>query len=135
MGSQAHTSTITLPEALELCLASIEEVKTAYSEAARLQTKLVELEKVATHKNTVDADLVKQTVRNLVASAYVEPAYAEKLATELQDNPTAALHLIQRFIENSTPPFSEGQGVAKLASGDATTNDPDGWFNVVSRGA
>ena len=138
MGEKTTNSAVTLPEVIDICLSSLEEVKTAYSEASKLQDKLVELEKVAAAApkyKEIDSELVTQTVRNLVASSFLESAHAEKLATELKRNPEAALHLVQRFIEISAPPFSEGQGVDKIASEDNTLGDPDGWSNVVSYGA
>lgn len=124
------------PELLDICLDALEEVKAAYVEAQQQQNRIVELEKVAAVKSTnVDAALVDQTIRNLVASSFLEADHSEKLASEIKKDPAVALRLVQRFIEISTPPFSEGQGVAKTASEDTNLGDPDGWSRVLSKGA
>lgn len=126
-----------LPEVVNLCLESLEEVKKAYSEAKSLRTRVVELEKVAAEKSAskMDEALVRQTVRNLVASSFLEAEHSEKLASEIINDPSVAIKLVQRFIEISAPPFSEGQGVAKAASAETDLGDPDGWSRVVAKGA
>lgn len=127
-----------LPEIFSICLESLEEVKKAYSEAAQLRSKVIELEKVASVKveaPKVDTELVDQTIRNLVASSFLEVEHSEKLASEIKSDPSVALRLVQRFIEISTPPFSEGQGVMKAASEGNNLGDPDGWSRVLSDGA
>jgi hypothetical protein len=136
--SSSNSATL-IPDILSICLESLEEVKKAYSEAQQLQNRVVELEKVASEHTTVtatiDADLVNQTVRNLVASSFLNAEYSEKLASEIQRDPAIALRLVQRFIEISTPAFSEGQGVEKLASEETKQDDPDGWSRLISQGA
>lgn len=128
-----------IPEILNICLESLEEVKKAYSEAQQLQNRVVELEKVASEQPTgtepIDSDLVNQTVRNLVASSFLNAEHSEKLASEIHRDPAIALRLVQRFIEISTPPFSEGQGVEKSASEETKQDDPDGWSRLISQGA
>lgn len=126
-----------LPEILSICLEALEEVKAAYHQARQHQARVVELEKVASENSTpkVDAALVDQTIRNLVASSFLEHEHSEKLASEIKKDPAVALRLVQRFIEISTPPFSEGQGVQKAASEDTNLGDPDGWTRVVTKGA
>ncbi len=122
---------------LDICLEALEEVKAAYFEAQQQQNRIVELEKVAAEAKTIkiDAALVDQTIRNLVASSFLDADHSEKLASEIKQDPAVALRLVQRFIEISTPPFSEGQGVAKTASEDTNLGDPDGWSRVLSKGA
>ncbi len=122
---------------LDICLEALEEVKAAYFEAQQQQNRIVELEKVAAEAKTtkIDAALVDQTIRNLVASSFLDADHSEKLASEIKQDPAVALRLVQRFIEISTPPFSEGQGVAKAASEDTNLGDPDGWSRVLSKGA
>jgi len=124
-------------EILDICLEALEEVKAAYVEAQQQQNRIVELEKVAAEVKApkIDAALVDQTIRNLVASSFLEADHSEKLASEIKKDPAVALRLVQRFIEISTPPFSEGQGVAKTASEDTNLGDPDGWSRVLSKGA
>jgi hypothetical protein len=124
-------------EILDICLEALEEVKAAYVEAQQQQKRVVELEKVASEIQTtkIDAALVDQTIRNLVASSFLEAGHSEKLASEIKKDPAVALRLVQRFIEISTPPFSEGQGVAKTASEDTNLGDPDGWSRILSKGA
>jgi hypothetical protein len=124
-------------EILDICLDALEEVKAAYVEAQQQQSRVVELEKVAAEAaNTkIDAALVDQTIRNLVASSFLEADHSEKLASEIKKDPAVALRLVQRFIEISTPPFSEGQGVQKTASEDTNLGDPDGWSRILSKGA
>jgi len=124
-------------EILDICLDALEEVKAAYVEAQQQQNRIVELEKVAAEVSTtkIDAALVDQTIRNLVASSFLEADHSEKLASEIKKDPAVALRLVQRFIEISTPPFSEGQGVAKTASEDINLGDPDGWSRILSKGA
>lgn len=124
-------------EILDICLEALEEVKAAYFEAQQKQNRIVELEKVAAQAQThkIDAALVDQTIRNLVASSFLEADHSEKLASEIKQDPAVALRLVQRFIEISTPPFSEGQGVQKTASEDTNLGDPDGWSRVLSKGA
>jgi hypothetical protein len=124
-------------EILDICLEALEEVKAAYVEAQQQQNRIVELEKVAAEAKTpkIDAALVDQTIRNLVASSFLEADHSEKLASEIKQDPAVALRLVQRFIEISTPPFSEGQGVAKAASEDTNLGDPDGWSRILSKGA
>jgi hypothetical protein len=124
-------------EILDICLEALEEVKAAYAEAQQQHNRVVELEKVAavTHTIKIDAALVDQTIRNLVASSFLEADHSEKLASEIKKDPAVALRLVQRFIEISTPPFSEGQGVAKTASEDTNLGDPDGWSRILSKGA
>jgi len=124
-------------EILDICLDALEEVKAAYVEAQQQQSRVVELEKVAAEAtNTkIDAALVDQTIRNLVASSFLEAGHSEKLASEIKKDPAVALRLVQRFIEFSTPPFSEGQGVEKTASEDTNLGDPDGWSRILSKGA
>jgi hypothetical protein len=122
-------------EILDICLEALEEVKAAYVEAQQQQKRVVELEKVASETQTtkIDAALVDQTIRNLVASSFLESDHSEKLASEIKKDPAVALRLVQRFIEISTPPFSEGQGVAKTASEDTNLGDPDGWSRILSK--
>jgi hypothetical protein len=124
-------------EILDICLEALEEVKAAYVEAQQQQNRIVELEKVAAEAPTtkIDAALVDQTIRNLVASSFLEAGHSEKLASEIKKDPAVALRLVQRFIEISTPPFSEGQGVEKTASEDTNLGDPDGWSRILSKGA
>lgn len=124
-------------EILDICLEALEEVKAAYVEAQQRQNRIVELEKVAAEAKItkIDAALVDQTIRNLVASSFLDADHSEKLASEIKQDPAVALRLVQRFIEISTPPFSEGQGVAKTASEDTNLGDPDGWSRVLSKGA
>ena len=124
-------------EILDICLEALEEVKAAYFEAQQKQNRIVELEKVAAEAQTpkIDAALVDQTIRNLVASSFLEADHSEKLASEIKKDPAVALRLVQRFIEISTPPFSEGQGVQKTASEDTNLGDPDGWSRILSKGA
>ena len=124
-------------EILDMCLEALEEVKAAYFEAQQKQKRIVELEKVAAEAQTpkIDAALVDQTIRNLVASSFLEADHSEKLASEIKKDPAVALRLVQRFIEISTPPFSEGQGVQKTASEDTNLGDPDGWSRILSKGA
>ncbi len=124
-------------EILDICLEALEEVKAAYVEAQQQQNRIVELEKVAAEAKItkIDAALVDQTIRNLVASSFLDADHSEKLASEIKQDPAVALRLVQRFIEISTPPFSEGQGVAKTASEDTNLGDPDGWSRVLSKGA
>ncbi|MFN5249864.1 MAG: hypothetical protein ACK5DE_02355 [Bacteroidota bacterium] len=124
-------------EILDICLEALEEVKAAYFEAQQKQKRIVELEKVAAEAQTpkIDAALVDQTIRNLVASSFLEADHSEKLASEIKKDPAVALRLVQRFIEISTPPFSEGQGVQKTASEDTNLGDPDGWSRILSKGA
>lgn len=124
-------------EILDICLEALEEVKAAYFEAQQKQKRIVELEKVAAESQTpkIDAALVDQTIRNLVASSFLEADHSEKLASEIKKDPAVALRLVQRFIEISTPPFSEGQGVQKTASEDTNLGDPDGWSRILSKGA
>lgn len=132
-----NTTASLLPDILNVCFESLEEVKKAYSEAQQLRTKVIELEKVAsdTTATKIDASLVDQTIRNLVASSFLEAEHSVKLATEIKKDPSVALRLVQRFIEISSPPFSEGQGVAKSASEDTELGDPDGWSTILSKGA
>lgn len=124
-------------EILDICLEALEEVKAAYFEAQQKQKRIVELEKVAAEAQPpkIDAALVDQTIRNLVASSFLEADHSEKLASEIKKDPAVALRLVQRFIEISTPPFSEGQGVQKTASEDTNLGDPDGWSRILSKGA
>jgi lipoate-protein ligase A len=124
-------------EILDICLEALDEVKAAYTEAQQKQNRIVELEKVAGEAQTrkIDAALVDQTIRNLVASSFLEADHSEKLASEIKKDPAVALRLVQRFIEISTPPFSEGQGVQKTASEDTNLGDPDGWSRILSKGA
>lgn len=124
-------------EILDICLEALEEVKTAYTEAQQKQNRIVELEKVAAETQTrkIDTALVDQTIRNLVASSFLDADHSEKLASEIKKDPAVALRLVQRFIEISTPPFSEGQGVQKTASEETNLGDPDGWSRILSKGA
>lgn len=124
-------------EILDICLEALEEVKTAYTEAQQKQNRIVELEKVAAESQThkIDTALVDQTIRNLVASSFLDADHSEKLASEIKKDPAVALRLVQRFIEISTPPFSEGQGVQKTASEETNLGDPDGWSRILSKGA
>jgi hypothetical protein len=124
-------------EILNICLEALEEVKAAYVEAQQHHERVIELEKVATETRVtkIDAALVDQTIRNLVASSFLEADHSEKLASEIKKDPAVALRLVQRFIEISTPPFSEGQGVQKTASEDTNLGDPDGWSRILSKGA
>jgi hypothetical protein len=124
-------------EILDICLEALEEVKAAYVEARQQQNRVVELEKVAAETQIpgIDTALVDQTIRNLVASSFLEADHSEKLASEIKKDPAVALRLVQRFIEISTPPFSEGQGVQKTASEDTNLGDPDGWSRILSKGA
>lgn len=138
MSQQSSTTPQVVSEILGLCLEALDEAKSAYHEAQKQHNRVVELEKVASDNSStpkIDSSLVSQTVRNLVASSFLESEHAEKLASEIQKDPSVALRLVQRFIEISTPPFSEGQGVQKTASEEKNLGDPDGWSNVVSKGA
>ena len=136
---QATNNTINatvVSELLDTCLEALEEVKAAYHEAQQKESRIVELEKVAAQRSPqIDAALVDQTIRNLVASSFLEAEHSVKLAAEIKEDPAVALRLVQRFIEISTPPFSEGQGVQKTASEDSNLGDPDGWSRILSKGA
>jgi len=142
------TESNTIPEAdsalvaevVTCCMDAIGEVKKAYEENLRLQDKVNLLEKSASELKSkvveVDEEQARLTVRNLVASSFLDSVHAEKLASELTQNPNVALSLIQRFIEISAPPFSEGQGVNKSATEDTQVlGDPDGWARILSKGA
>lgn len=137
MQTKSNNASTVDSEILDICLEALEEVKTAYTEAQQQQNRIVELEKVAaeTKNAKIDAALVDQTIRNLVASSFLEADHSEKLASEIKKDPAVALRLVQRFIEISTPPFSEGQGVQKTASEDTNLGDPDGWSRILSKGA
>lgn len=137
MQTKSNNASTVDSEILDICLEALEEVKTAYTEAQQQQNRIVELEKVAAETQTtkIDAALVDQTIRNLVASSFLEANHSEKLASEIKKDPAVALRLVQRFIEISTPPFSEGQGVEKTASEDTNLGDPDGWSRILSKGA
>lgn len=137
MSAAIDSTNLLLPELLSICLESLSEVKKAYNEAEQLRTKVIELEKVASEKQAafVDTELIDLTIRNLIASSFLEAEHGTKLASEIKNDPSVALRLVQRFIEISTPPFSEGQGVAKAASEDNKLGDPDGWYSVLSQGA
>lgn len=137
MQTESNIASTVDSEILGICLEALEEVKTAYAEAQQQQNRIVELEKVAaeTRVTKIDAALVDQTIRNLVASSFLEADHSEKLASEIKKDPAVALRLVQRFIEISTPPFSEGQGVQKTASEDTNLGDPDGWSRILSKGA
>lgn len=137
MQTKSNIASTVDSEILDICLEALEEVKTAYTEAQQQQNRIVELEKVAAETQTtkIDAALVDQTIRNLVASSFLEADHSEKLASEIKKDPAVALRLVQRFIEISTPPFSEGQGVEKTASEDTNLGDPDGWSRILSKGA
>jgi hypothetical protein len=137
MQTKSNNASTVDSEILDICLEALEEVKTAYTEAQQQQNRIVELEKVAAETQTtkIDAALVDQTIRNLVASSFLEADHSEKLASEIKKDPAVALRLVQRFIEISTPPFSEGQGVEKTASEDTNLGDPDGWSRILSKGA
>lgn len=129
-----------LPEVMSVCLESLEEIKKAYMEAHTLRNRVIELEKIASAPAEkpaakINESLVDQTVRNLVASSFLDISHMDKLAAEIKVNPSIALNLVQRFIEISTPPFSEGHGVAKNASTEHTLDDPDGWAKVIKEGA
>jgi hypothetical protein len=138
MQDQSSINPQVVTEILGLCLEALDEAKSAYHAANQQQARVIELEKVAattvtTHK--LDTALVQQTIRNLVASSFLDAEHSEKLASEIQKDPSVALRLVQRFIEISTPPFSEGQGVQKNASEETNLGDPDGWARVISKGA
>lgn len=123
-------------ELLQISLDSLEEGKKAYAEARALQTRVVELEKIASAKvEPIDEQLISQVVRNLVSSAFLEPEHATKLASDLRSDPSTGLRLVQRFIEISAPPFSEGEGVQKAASENGDLGDPDGWSKILAKGA
>ena len=138
MQTQSNTVSKVDSEILNICLDALDEVKAAYVEAQQQQNRIVELEKVAAEAQQtikVDTALVDQTIRNLVASSFLEAEHSEKLASEIKQDPAVALRLVQRFIEISTPAFSEGQGVQKTASEDTNLGDPDGWSRILSKGA
>lgn len=139
INDSATNTQVLLPEILSIALESLEEIKRAYTAAQKLQTRVVELEKVAAEatppRPAISDELVDQTIQNLVASSFLESEHSAKLAAEIKSDPSVALRLVQRFIEISTPPFSEGQGVAKAASDDDNLGDPDGWSKVLSKGA
>lgn len=127
-------------ELIEISQDALEEAKRAYQEADKLQTRLVELEKIASEPKTPEvifekADVLK-TVNLLVKYSFLDSEYQEKLAAELMEEPSTALHLIQRFVEISSLPFSdEGSGIPKSASEKETLGDPDGWATVLQEGA
>lgn len=138
MQTQSNTVSKVDSEILDICLDALDEVKAAYVEAQQQQNRIVELEKVAAEAQQtikVDTALVDQTIRNLVASSFLEVEHSEKLASEIKKDPAVALRLVQRFIEISTPAFSEGQGVQKTAAEDTNLGDPDGWSKILSKGA
>lgn len=137
MQGQAAITPQVVSEIIGLCLDALNEAKSAYHAASQQQARVIELEKVASQASSskVDAGLVQQTVRNLVASSFLDAEHSEKLASEIHNDPSVALRLVQRFIEISTPPFSEGHGVQKTASEDNNLGDPDGWTRVLSKGA
>lgn len=134
----------TLGQALEVCEGLEQEKAALAKQVGELQTKLAQadkviLEKVAQEKRAsrpaLDSAVVQETLNKLVDLSLIDRRETEKLATFLGQDPNSALRLVQRVATLSVPSHSEGRGVDKSASHISPAADPDGWGNVILKGA
>lgn len=125
-----------LESSLELVEGAVALATQAESETTALRTKVSEQEKVILEKvakQKIQADLIQETIRQLVDRSYLAAHHAEKLASQLKEDPNQALYLVQRLTQFG-PAHEEGQGT-KSAGLPASTVDQDGWGTVVHKGA
>jgi hypothetical protein len=131
-------SAVLLQESLALVDQALGVCAAMETEHARKQaeTERVYLEKVAAAKASVlDQELVDQTLRQLEDMSLVAAGSRAKLANTLITDPNQALHLLQRLVPLSLPAHQEGQAVDKSAGDRTSSSDPDGWGDVVRKGA
>jgi hypothetical protein len=117
-------------QALGLCAQLETEHAAKSAEAER-----VYLEKVASLRPAFDAGLMATTLSQLEALSMIEPGTRVKLASQLAQEPNQALHLVQRLLSISSPAHQEGAAIDKSAGDHAPSSDPDGWGEVVRKGA
>lgn len=128
----------TVQELFQLVEDSLTQAKQAYTELAKEREEKVRLEKVANARVPVDNSLVNRTVNILVRHNYLDEEQREKFAAELAARPENALKLLNRVIEISAPPYSEGRGIPKQASEESTqdtSEDNSAWLRVINDGA
>lgn len=113
-----------LSTALTLC-ETLEQENTALKRAAA--TPRVTLQKVA----AFDKSLLAATVAELEAQQMIDRTAATKLASDLNDDPNTALHLLRRVVQFSAAAPDEGVAVSKAAHGP--TEDIDGWGKFLGR--
>lgn len=128
-------------ELLELLEDTVKVAQDAQDEADRLRKaadtavaaagEKVVLEKVA----SLDAGLVKETVQALVDAGFAEAGDMEKLASDLQSNPSFALQIATRLANVAASAPIEGSGIEKISAAKTMTSDPDGWGKVIVEGA
>lgn len=94
----------------------------------------VELQKVAHQRVAVDPALVDNVLQTLEDLAIVRPEGREKLAADLSADPNNPLRFLQRVVTISAGP-QEGTGIPKSATAVNTEADPDGWDEVITKGA
>lgn len=117
-------------QALELCT----RMEREHAEK-QAETERVYLEKVAAQRVSLDPALVTETLERLESMSMVDPVTRVKLASQLARDPNQALHLVQRLLTISLPAHQEGQAVDKSADDHSSPSDPDGWGEVVRKGA
>ena len=104
------------------------------SECLGLRAKTAEQERVILEKvasRGLDSRLIDATLLSLEEMSLMNPDDHKKVASELQEDPNAALRLAQRLITLSVPAHQEGGAIEKSAGTTGSTVDPDGWNEVV----
>jgi hypothetical protein len=129
-----HDSLALTDRALGAC-AQLEAVNAGLL-AKNAEQERVILEKVANAKPAaLNPALIESTLRALEAMSLADPADHQKLASDLNNDPNAALHLAQRLITLSVPAHQEGSAIDKSAGVSGPAVDPDGWHLCIRKRA
>ena len=125
-----------LKEAGEKC-ASLE----AELEASKSQNA-VYLEKIASAEGqpptSFDQEQLNSTLKVLVDGAYLDEAEREKFASEIQEDPSRLLSIVNKVITLSLAPHDAGQGVKRAFYEEpegAQAKEDKAWDKVLNEGA
>jgi hypothetical protein len=124
--------------ALENSLTLNKSASAAQAEVAELRVKLatsgppVVLQQVSTEP-TLDPELLNQTLRDLVDTAYLHEDDVPKMAATLKKDPNALLKLASRIATLSTPAHESGHGVKSASTRTPLASDE--WDIVREKGA
>jgi hypothetical protein len=123
----------------------LEEKNASLIEALKAsEEQNVVLQKVANEEAqpafAFDSDQLSSTVQSLVDGAYLDESQSEKFASEIQEDPSRILPILDRIVTLSLSP-SSGQGINKRAGSDLSDSDAAlaketaAWIACVETGA
>lgn len=128
-------------ELLQLVEESLEQAKQAYRELEEERGERIRLEKVASTARDSHKVIVNDLVTMMVDDGYIEEDLREKFASDLSEDPSKVLNVVNRLITISAAPvpLQEGRGIPKRASEiEESTDDSaeeQAWLRVLAEGA